>query len=342
MAATKRKSKTTTAPPQTATATAQKPGGSTAFFGYMSMFALSLQFGLQPLLNREFAGQVQSKALMVIVCEACKLVLATMTLRMKLQREPTLLSTWTLAESLKFSGLPACTYAVQNVLIQMSMQNLTPLEFNLINQSKLIWTAVFVYLLLQRRFSFLQCVAMGMLMGASLLLSSGGGDTASVNQVDMDLRFYYGFIPVVTASVLSGLGAAMTQLSLQTQGRDTSLVTIELCVYGALFLLANMAFQPTSLSFDGWTMWTLVPAISSATGGLLVGAVTQFAGGVMKSYSLIGGIALTGVLEAVLYNKALTNDLYVASALVVSSMYMYSSYPYTPSRASDSATKKEQ
>ncbi|KAF0712007.1 hypothetical protein AaE_012158, partial [Aphanomyces astaci] len=242
------------------------------------------------------------------------------------------LSSWNLIDSLKFSGLPACTYAVQNVLIQVAMQHLSPLEFNLINQSKLIWTAVFVYFLLHRRFTLVQCIAMAMLMAASLLLSAGGsgssGDHSDVSSTD---RFYSGFVPVLVASVLSGFGAALTQLSLQTHARDASLVTAELCVYGSLFLLANMLLQSpstTSLSFDGWTMYTLIPVVSTATGGLLVGAVTQFAGGVMKSYSLIGGIALTGVLESILYQKALTNELYIASGLVVASMYLYSSYPY--------------
>ncbi|RHY97112.1 hypothetical protein DYB26_001004 [Aphanomyces astaci] len=311
------------------------------------MLALSLQFGLQPLLNRAYAGTIRSNAVMVIVCESCKLVLAVLAISVKLRTNPTLLSSWNLIDSLKFSGLPACTYAVQNVLIQVAMQHLSPLEFNLINQSKLIWTAVFVYFLLHRRFTLVQCstynllspsvftcntVAMAMLMAASLLLSAGGsgssGDHSDVSSTD---RFYSGFVPVLVASVLSGFGAALTQLSLQTHARDASLVTAELCVYGSLFLLANMLLQSpstTSLSFDGWTMYTLIPVVSTATGGLLVGAVTQFAGGGMKSYSLIGGIALTGVLESILYQKALTNELYIASGLVVASMYLYSSYPY--------------
>ncbi|CAK4635362.1 hypothetical protein LEN26_010296 [Aphanomyces euteiches] len=296
-----------------------------AFFGYLSMLALSLQFGLQPLLNRAFAGNVKSKALMVIVCEGCKLTLAAASLGVKLRKEPGMLRSWNLVDSLKLSGLPACTYAVQNVLIQLSMQHLTPLEFNLINQSKLLWTAVFVFVLLNRRFSMYQCFAMAMLMGASLLLSAPGSN--EVHELSSD-RFYYGFVPVIVASILSGLGAAMTQLSLQTHARDASVVTIELCVYGSLFLLGNMIMQPTSLSFEGWTIFTLIPAISTAAGGLLVGTVTQFAGGVMKSYSLIGGIALTGILESFLYDKALSNDLYIASGLVVASMYIYSAYPY--------------
>ncbi|RHY21709.1 hypothetical protein DYB32_009726 [Aphanomyces invadans] len=188
--------------------TSVRPPATSAYIGYLSMLALALQFGLQPVLNRAFAGDVRSNAVMVIMCEGCKFILAALAIAVKLRTNPRLLSSWNLVDSLKFSGLPACTYAVQNVLIQLSMRFLSPLEFNLINQSKLIWTAVFVYVLLHRRFSIIQC------------------------------------------------------------------------------------------------------------------------GGVMKSYSLIGGIALTGVLEAFMYQRALSNDLYIASGLVVASMYLYSSYPY--------------
>ncbi|ETW06107.1 hypothetical protein H310_03700 [Aphanomyces invadans] len=309
--------------------TSVRPPATSAFFGYLSMLALALQFGLQPVLNRAFAGEVRSNAVMVIMCEGCKFILAALAIAVKLRTNPRLLSSWNLVDSLKFSGLPACTYAVQNVLIQLSMRFLSPLEFNLINQSKLIWTAVFVYVLLHRRFSIIQCVAMALLMAASLLLSSGGDSGKNLRDVSPTDHFYSGYVPVLMASVLSGFGAALTQLSLQTHARDASVVTAELCVYGALFLIGNILLQPSaSLSFDGWTMHTFIPVVSSATGGLLVGAVTQFAGGVMKSYSLIGGIALTGVLEAFMYQRALSNDLYIASGLVVASMYLYSSYPY--------------
>ncbi|OQR91756.1 UDP-N-acetylglucosamine transporter-like [Thraustotheca clavata] len=299
-----------------------------SFVVYGCMAGLSLQFGLQPLVNRAYAGQVTNRSMLVVVCELAKLILAVFTILVKQQKNPQLLVNWTLKESLWLSGLPACTYAVQNVLIQLAMQHLSPLEFNLINQSKLIWTALFVYLLLKKPFSWQQCGAMGMLLVASVLLSTKENEVTS-KELTMS-TFYYGYLPVICASILSGIGAALTQMSLQTHARDASVVTIELCVYGSLFLLGNLVLTPGDVfDFKGWTYWTIVPAVTNAIGGLLVGTVTQLAGGIMKSYSLIGGILLTAIAESLLSESfVLSNQVYFATVLVISSMYIYSIYPY--------------
>ncbi|KDO16352.1 hypothetical protein SPRG_18118 [Saprolegnia parasitica CBS 223.65] len=173
---------------------------------------------------------------------------------------------------------------------------------------------------------------MGMLLLASVLLSAPTASDADVEAITISsTRFYYGYVPVVGASILSGVGAALTQLSLQTHGRDASLVTIELCVFGAVFLLANLAAAPgATLDFGGWTTWTLVPVFTNALGGLLVGTVTQLAGGIMKSYALVGGILLTAGAEALLDTDApvLSLRMGLATALVMSSMIIYSKYPY--------------
>jgi len=55
---------------------------------------------------------------------------------------------WTLAGSLTASGLPAAIYALQNSLLQISYKNLDSLTFSILNQTKLLWTAFFTYLIL--------------------------------------------------------------------------------------------------------------------------------------------------------------------------------------------------
>lgn len=55
---------------------------------------------------------------------------------------------WKLSDSLKASALPAAIYAVQNTLLQLSYRHLDSLTFSLLNQTKLVFTAVFMFLLL--------------------------------------------------------------------------------------------------------------------------------------------------------------------------------------------------
>lgn len=58
------------------------------------------------------------------------------------------LKEWTLVGSLTASGLPAAIYALQNSLLQISYKNLDSLTFSMLNQTKLFFTALFMYIIL--------------------------------------------------------------------------------------------------------------------------------------------------------------------------------------------------
>ncbi|KAJ0400948.1 hypothetical protein ATCC90586_007609 [Pythium insidiosum] len=311
--------------------------------GYVAMALLALQFGLQPILYKEFAAHARYPSVLVIACEVCKLVVAAALLVVS-GRAGVVLRSWRWRESLAASGLPACTYAVQNVLVQLSYQHLPPIIFNLVNQTKLLWTALFVFWLLGKRFSLQQCVAMLLLLAAAVLLALAKDPAAKQHGgISVDASFQLGLLPVLVASMLSGFGAATTQRSMQLHQRDATLVTMELSVFGILFLLASMALggsPGSALSlelltrarllafFDGWDRLTLLPVLANACGGLLVGAVTKYVGGVLKSFALVAGIAFTAFLESYLYGAVLPTDVWVAAALVTVSLVVYSAYPY--------------
>ena len=56
---------------------------------------------------------------------------------------------WTLSGALIASGLPAALYALQNTLLQLGYRNLDSLTFSMLNQSKLLFTALFMFLILR-------------------------------------------------------------------------------------------------------------------------------------------------------------------------------------------------
>lgn len=325
--------------------------------GYVSMLLLAVQFGLQPILYKEFASGVRSSSALVVACELCKLGVAFLVIiaNGKLGKA---LKAWSFRHSLQASGLPACTYAVQNVLVQISYQNLPPIVFNLVNQTKLLWTALFVYLLLGKRFSVQQCGAMLVLLSAAVLLSLAKDNSSNRNaEKEPVASFELGLLPVLLASILSGVGAAITQRSMQLHQRDAALVTIELSVYGSVFLVLPMLWSalssPASLTIDssdslvtslldGCDAYTLIPVVTNAFGGLLVGTVTKHVGGVLKSFALICGIAFTAFVESYVYGAVLPTEVYVAAMLVAFSLFLYSSYPYKEEQPPAEAKKKTQ
>jgi UDP-sugar transporter A1/2/3 len=119
---------------------------------------------------------------------------------------------WSFAEALRDSALPAAVYALQNTLLQLSYRHLDSLTFSLLNQTKLVFTAVFMFLILGYRQTKQQVGALLMLLVAAMLLSLGqSSPNKQSKQIEQEAKFMLGIVPILAASVLSGLGSTLCQ-----------------------------------------------------------------------------------------------------------------------------------
>ncbi|KAJ0653452.1 putative nucleotide-sugar transporter [Helianthus annuus] len=84
----------------------------------------------------------------VLACEIVKVICA-LFLMAKDGSLNKVFKEWTLIGSLSASGLPAAIYALQNSLLQISYKSLDSLTFSMLNQTKLIFTALFTYFILR-------------------------------------------------------------------------------------------------------------------------------------------------------------------------------------------------
>jgi len=232
---------------------------------------------------------------------------------------------WNLKTSLQVAAAPAAVYAVQNLLIQLSYRHLDALLFNLINQSKLMFTAIFIYLVLGKKQTKVQCFALSLLVVAACILSSGGEATSR------ESSFWLGYVPCISASVLSGFASSLSQRALQGAKiqRDSYLFSIELALYSTLTLLVSLPFTDDFAKivdhgfFFGWKMTTYIPVFTNAIGGIIVGLVIKYAGGVKKAYGIISGILLTAFARYVYYSTPLTLETWVALPIVILSSYLH-------------------
>ena len=240
--------------------------------GYVYMVLLALQFGLQPILVRQFTSNDTFKCAVVIMCEIFKFMLCFFML----VAEGTLTQVrqaWKLRDSLEMAGilhvtlqvsiapsykstfslssppvspypvstttgLPALIYSVQNILAQVAYQNLDGVTFNVINQTKTLFGALCLFFVLGQRQSLIQCGALAALFAASLILSTQ--DAA----VDKIYSFEYVVLPVFSASVLSGVAQALSQKCLQGAKRNPFLYTMELSMFSTAALLVTLPLSP--------------------------------------------------------------------------------------------------
>ncbi|KAG5015615.1 hypothetical protein JHK82_021296 [Glycine max] len=311
---------------------------------------LALQYGAQPLISKrfirhmEFEGLLGNGALLclkrevivtssVLTCELAKVICAVFfmakdgSLR-KLYKE------WTLVGALTASGLPAAIYALQNSLLQISYKNLDSLTFSMLNQTKIFFTALFAYFILRQKQSIEQIGALFLLIVAAVLLSVGEGSTKGSAIGNADQILFYGIIPVLVASVLSGLASSLCQWASQVKKHSSYLMTIEMSIVGSLCLLASTLKSPDGEAmrqhgfFYGWTPLTLIPVIFNALGGILVGLVTSHAGGVRKGFVIVSALLITALLQFIFDGKTPSLYCLLALPLVVTSISIYQKYPY--------------
>lgn len=307
---------------------------------WVYLVLLTLQYGAQPLFSKRFIGGEVIVTSSVLVCEMAKVICALILLAKEgsLRR---LYNQWTLIGSLTASGLPAAIYALQNSLLQISYKNLDSLTFSILNQTKLIFTAVFTYLILGQKLSGKQVGALFLLVIAAVLLSVGEGSGKGSSGSNPDQVLFYGIIPVLVASVLSGLASSLCQWASQVKKHTSYLMTVEMSFVGSLCLLASTYKSPDGEAikkygfFHGWTMWTLIPVVSNAVGGILVGLVTAHAGGVKKGFVIVSALLVTAVLQFIFDGKPPSPYCLAALPLVISSISIYQRHPYRARKKED-------
>lgn len=313
---------------------------------FFFVLLLSIQIGVQPFLQQKFVATDIYVPSVVLIQEILKTLIGFASLYVSGHLSE--LKKWNLRESARLVALPGFIYAAQNLLTQTAYIHADPLIFNLLNQTKTIWSAIFVYILMGKRQSIQQMAALGIICmcGARLSMISAKENSSSDNH-----SFWWGVIPLLLASACSGLAGGLSQRVLQHNNRSSLIYSIELSFYINFFLLqattlasgfaAASEAQNAGGFFRSWTPSTCIPILTNASGGLIVGLVTKHAGAVQKGFAVVGGIIITAVLRTLVLDEDLAVDVWIALPLVISAVVLYGRYPAKP-RASQKENNKDE
>jgi len=297
--------------------------------GFFFIGCAAIQFGLQPFLVRWWCSEAIT-AIIVLASEICKIFVCSLILYSQGEFR-SVYSTWTFGNSVRTAGIPATLYAIINILYQIAYKNLDAVTFNFLNQTKLFWSAVFLWIFLKKPQSQEQVVALLMLTVAAVMLTMG-----QTNQPGGEIKndVMYGIIPVLTGSILSGIATTVSQKVLQNDNKNSYLYTTELAVWGIITLVV-MSFNDldkiqTYGILKGWSVWTSIPVFANALGGVFVGLVVKYAGGVRKGFGTVAGMFLTAVLSFFIEYSPFSTATWVSLPLLIASVYIHTSYPYRP------------
>lgn len=265
----------------------------------------------------------------------------------------------------------------------MAYQNLEALTFNVLNQTKILSAALSCYFVMGKKQSKMQVVSLCVLIlstlvieqilhpgiFASLLSMRGGamngmaGAFSSLGSIaSAGRRVTHGIVPILVASLISGMAGALTQKNLQgSQGgasiwgkqrsaksaavsrppRNAYLFSMEMNIASVILLLASLALSSDGRAiiqsrtfFSNWTPETFIPVITNSIGGILVGLVTKHAGSVRKGFALIFGLLLSGIFQA--GGAGIRSHQVLGGTLAATSLWMHTVHPYKPPPVADS------
>ena len=336
----------------------------------MLMSLIALQFGLQPILTRKFTPKTINRSTVVFAQDIIKFFMAAAALNITGGWSKAIIG-WNVKTWLTVAGIPAVLYCIQNFATLIAYQNLSPLTFNVLNQTKTLSAALCCYLLMGKVQSPLQVVSLLILFTSACIIEKivpirfwKRKEVAVVVDIDSDSdsgeeenkavavagkegteqldNHTQGLFAVLLASLLSGLAGAFAQKNLQSSasnlgGRNSYLFSMELCVVSLIFMSVSMLKSEDGQRirkegfFHNWTPKTIIPILTNAAGGIIVGLVTKYAGSVRKGFALIFGLVLSGILQAVMEEggegSKISVEHVVGGCLAAFSLWMHSAFP---------------
>lgn len=221
----------------------------------------------------------------------------------------------------------ALIYGAMNILSFVSLRNISAGIFTIFAQCKILTTATFSTLILQRKYSWTKWRALIALMLGVLMFSEPiWGDPEKRKTID-GANAFVGTAAVLIEVTLSGFASIYFEKVIKTD-------PLQLSIWERNFQLALGSF-PVYLAFiikdhggqaglfGGWSLIAFLLACLGAAGGLLVALSIKYGDSILKTLATTGAIILSSLLDHVLLGGPLTPSMMIAGAQVIVAIVNY-------------------
>ncbi|KAF8932364.1 hypothetical protein BGZ47_011415 [Haplosporangium gracile] len=259
--------------------------------------------------------------------------------------------------------VPSGLYALQNNLLYVALSNLEAATFQVTYQMKILSTAVFSVMMLNRRLTRQKWFALCLLMvGVTLVQLQNVGSKASPVVVDSkeedefsseglegsmgdelgdagmvsDLvdeetgpvqNPFIGLVAVLTSCVSSGFAGCYFEKILKGAEADMWVRNIQLGLSGALFSFLAMFYDRQRIFeggiFQGYTAMTWIVVANQALGGLLVAIVVKYADNILKGFATSLSIIISGIISVYFFDFEPSIQFQLGTLVVICSTYLY-------------------
>lgn len=315
--------------------------------GKVAMLLLALQFSLTPFIAswvHRTSKQQYNSTTGVFVAEVLKIFIAVGFVYVSSQGVIGLKNTygqWRLTDSLRTALAPALLFGLQDLLIDYAnrpQNKCEPIIFLLLNQTKILWGALFLWGVLGVQRSRAQWIALLMMFCGAISLSYDSTKKAvesTSSPVSIWNQPIWGIAAALGSAIISGFNQMLSEYitRIKPYRRPEMLFASELAAYKIVFMSILYYFSGAHPG-GFWVGMELRPVILLgviAAGGICVALVNAQAGGDWKGYSLIAGLCVSSTIEFLLRSDEGISIVKVMSVLVIIfSVYIYNRFPVKP------------
>ena len=219
-------------------------------------------------------------------------------------------------------AVPSVLYTIQNSLQYTAMSNLSAPVFQVCYQMKIITTALFSVVLLNRHISSLQWGSVvALTVGVALVQISqqnGGNDERSNSML--------GLMAVVVGCLTSGFAGVYFEMVLKSSRASIWVRNIQLSFIGIFMATGGCLLKDYDNIFPkeggiqflkGYNhiVWNVI--LFQAAGGMIVALVVKYADNIIKNFATSFSILLSAFTSAILFRDVIINFSFVIGALMV-------------------------
>lgn len=240
--------------------------------------------------------------------------------------------------------LPALIYFIQNNLTFVALENLSAGSFTIMNQLKILTTALFSVLMLGKSLSTPKWRALFLLILGAVLVQYKNMTSDDANASPHPNSEYKEYSPETYRSA-TGIGAVLLSVSLSgfsgiyfewvlkkqpVEGERPSIweLNFQLSLYGIALaitrcLTSHYDFVLEKGLFHGFSFVTVLICLSNAFGGILVALTVKHADTIVKGFATSGAIILSSLFGFLLLGDHLDTIFCIGACVVVISIMNY-------------------
>jgi len=228
-------------------------------------------------------------------------------------------------EALQYA-VPELIYCINNFLVFVILEYVDMTTFQLLGQLKIVFTGLLFRIVLRRRLSDYQWLAIWQ-------LACGATVSQIPNREPHETKApFFGVVLSVISCCLSALAGIYNEKIMKDKASiSIHWQNLQLYTWGIFFCLIGDRFSPRGGSalqpqgfFSGYNGWAVVVVLNNMFMGLSISAILKFVDNIARVYTHTMAMLTTSVLAVVLFHeKAFSLQMCLGIAIVSSSAVQY-------------------